>query len=109
MPRQTEAGTTAAAGQRLAAARAWRRDEDGEKRENAQVHRQRVDGDAMEIDGHGQGEGQFDDERDKEQLAEAEVGRMAREELPGDAVAGGGFEMAGDEAQGDAELGDLGR
>ena len=83
--------------------------QDGEQGKNAEIHRQGVDGEAVEVDGHGQRERQFDDRGHEEEFAKAqEAADEEREKPPRDAATGGGFEMARDEAQGDAELCDFG-
>ena len=69
------AGTTAAAGQTRAHEQGDQRGrhQNGKQRQDEDIHWQRKDGDAVEVEGHGQGHGQLDDAGDDQQFDDAEA------------------------------------
>jgi hypothetical protein len=80
----------------------------GEQRQDEEIHRQGEEGDAVEVDGHGQGHGQFDDAGDDEQLDDAEQKADGPgKDAPGDAArCPAACKACGNHAQRDAELGE---
>ena len=69
------AGTTAAAGHRASASRVTSAAgiSTSKQRQDEDIHRQGEDGDAVEVDGHGQGHGQLHHAGDDQQLDDAEA------------------------------------
>ena len=84
--------------------------EHDEQRQDEQIDRQGKDGDAVEVEGHGQGHGQFDDAGDDEQFADPkQKANRPGKDAPGDEAGQSAvscLQRCGEHAQRDAELGE---